>query len=435
MFATEARANGRFPESSQILFAPNDPNLMLMRATFGLLVSHDRGTTWDWICEAAVGFSGVEDPMYAVTPSAAILGTTFQGLTVSRDRGCNWAYATGELGGQVFVDLRRTRPTRKTCSSSRRSTTTGTTPASSFGRTSGRRRTRARRSNDSGLRSTRRCSGTRSISPPPIRIGSTSRRIGARARHRSLCSSSRRIADRPGTRPRFLSKTASDPSGLPPSNPTNANRVYLRTSNDPDKPSRLVLAESDPDGGAPSFRTIFAAEGPLPGFALNADGTRIWVGGPRAGIHTARTTDFQFQKRSNIEVQCLAVASDGLWACSNEKSGFVAGLSKDDGATFASKLHFCDIRGPLACPALSSTTDRCVAAFPELRTTLGCAAPSDAGADSGDPAPPRAEPLVARGGYDCQTAGAGDWALFGIVGAGMTALAASRRRRGRRRRP
>ena len=37
-------------------------------------------------------------------------------------------------------------------------------------------------------------------------------------------------------------------------------------------------------------------------------------------------------------VQCLATRGDELWTCSAEVSGFVLGVSTDDGATFTAKL-------------------------------------------------------------------------------------------------
>lgn len=45
--AADARANGRFPQSNAIFFAPNDSDLVLLRTTFGEVISHDRGKTWD----------------------------------------------------------------------------------------------------------------------------------------------------------------------------------------------------------------------------------------------------------------------------------------------------------------------------------------------------------------------------------------------------
>src|SRR3954471_9382622 len=100
-----AHANGRFPESNAIFFAPNDPDTVLLRTTFGLVTSHDRGKTWDWVCERSIGLAGVEDPMYSVTPDGTMLSSSFQGLAISHDHACNWAYEGGPLKDLVFIDL------------------------------------------------------------------------------------------------------------------------------------------------------------------------------------------------------------------------------------------------------------------------------------------------------------------------------------------
>jgi hypothetical protein len=53
--------------------------------TFGVLLSHDSGATWEWMCEAAVGYAGTYDPDYAYTDTGALFATTFNGLVVARD--------------------------------------------------------------------------------------------------------------------------------------------------------------------------------------------------------------------------------------------------------------------------------------------------------------------------------------------------------------
>src|SRR5690606_25614376 len=89
--------------------------------------------------------------------------------------------------------------------------------------------------------------------------------------------------------------------------PTNAERVYLRTSAGVDKPTRLIVREAT-DGGPPTQRTVYTAQGALTGFALTPDGGTVYVGGAKDGIRVASTSDFVFQVRSNLEVQCLALS-------------------------------------------------------------------------------------------------------------------------------
>ena len=81
--AREATANGRYPASTQIVFSTDaaDPDLIVVRATYGLLVSRDNGATWRWLCESALGVPSVsvEDPSVALTAN--------DGLVVGLERG------------------------------------------------------------------------------------------------------------------------------------------------------------------------------------------------------------------------------------------------------------------------------------------------------------------------------------------------------------
>ena len=64
-----------------------------------MVLSHDGGRTWHWMCEAAVGYGGLWDPDYAYTADGALFATTFSGLKVMRD-GCVFASAPP---GTTFV--------------------------------------------------------------------------------------------------------------------------------------------------------------------------------------------------------------------------------------------------------------------------------------------------------------------------------------------
>ena len=92
-----ALANGRAPATNGIFLHPSDDQALLVRTTFGLLVSHDAGCTFRWVCEKSIGYGGEFDPKYAIATDGTIFATTFTGLRVSRDGGCNWTTATAQL--------------------------------------------------------------------------------------------------------------------------------------------------------------------------------------------------------------------------------------------------------------------------------------------------------------------------------------------------
>ncbi|HEY4059845.1 MAG TPA: sialidase family protein, partial [Kofleriaceae bacterium] len=92
-----ASANGRPPVTNGVFFKPGDNQSLYIRTTFGLLISHDDGCSFHWVCEKAIGYGGEFDPKYAITADGTIFATTFTGLRVSRDQGCTWTTATSEL--------------------------------------------------------------------------------------------------------------------------------------------------------------------------------------------------------------------------------------------------------------------------------------------------------------------------------------------------
>ena len=56
-----------------------DPSLLLLRTTFGMLVSHDAGKTWDWICESAAGYGGTQDPSIAILSGGHFVAGIYEG--------------------------------------------------------------------------------------------------------------------------------------------------------------------------------------------------------------------------------------------------------------------------------------------------------------------------------------------------------------------
>ena len=84
-----ASANGRAPGTSTINFRQGHEQDIAAGMTFGLVISHDGGTTWNWMCETAVGYGGLWDPDYSYSSSGALFATTFNGLKVMRN-GCTF---------------------------------------------------------------------------------------------------------------------------------------------------------------------------------------------------------------------------------------------------------------------------------------------------------------------------------------------------------
>src|SRR6478609_2818722 len=102
--STSALANGRYPRADQLLVDPSDATHLVLRATFGVLLSHDAGRSWGWVCEAGLGYTGDVDPALAVFADGSVAVAYPRDLLVSHDSGCEWASAFSKSAKESFVD-------------------------------------------------------------------------------------------------------------------------------------------------------------------------------------------------------------------------------------------------------------------------------------------------------------------------------------------
>jgi photosystem II stability/assembly factor-like uncharacterized protein len=103
MDAGWSHANGRPPDTTGVGFPPGDDATIILPATFGLLISTDAGDSFRWVCEDAIGYSGMFDPDYAVTAGGALYANSHQGLRLSEDGGCTWRTIGGVLDGDPYI--------------------------------------------------------------------------------------------------------------------------------------------------------------------------------------------------------------------------------------------------------------------------------------------------------------------------------------------
>jgi hypothetical protein len=374
LHSSPAAANGRFPAADQIVFSPTDPNLVVLRTTYGILPSHDDGATWQYICEEAAGVSptAIIDPPLGLTTNNSLLAGTGFGLSVSPDTGCNWNCIGGGLANQVIVDL-AVRPD----SPSSAVAITGTfVPQPDSGQ----------EISDSQIFETVDNGVTWAPIGSPIdpevvvqtvdvaktdpnRLYVSGNRGYGAARTASLFVSTDKGTtwiEWPLPASQF-DPTTEDSIFIGGVDPVNADRLYIRSSAQlTGGQSRLTVVTLAADG-TPAFTgghafdagTSFGLTGEMLGFALSEDGSRIYIGSQEDGLWSGLASDLAFQKVSSIAVQCLATRGTELWACSSAVSGFIAGVSTDEGKTFTSKLPLVgSLSGPIAC-APSATQVAC----------------------------------------------------------------------------
>lgn len=355
--APDARANGRFPAANQIVFSPTDPNLLVLRTTFGILFSHDGGVTWLWLCEDVLGISSaaVGDPVLALTVGSVVAGPgQMNGLFVSRDTGCNWSSAGGSLEGQLIKDLvvKPGAPDVVLALTSTYGLSAGAEGGPGYSQ-------EVDTSPDDGM------SWSALGSPLDPSASATSIELAASDTDRIYVSAIRG-ANETRTASLFVSTDAGGtwterPVPIDPNteaeiyiaavDPMTADRVYVRTLG---QPSRLLVTS---DAGQ-TFQPALSLSGQMLGFALSPDGSRVYAGSIEDGLFVAGRDALAFEHASKIHVQCLATHGADLWACSDEPSGFIAGVSNDDGATFTAKAHL-KAQPMITCTANSNAASQC----------------------------------------------------------------------------
>ena len=400
-----ASANGRYPTAQQLAVDPSDPNRLWLRATYGLVTSSDAGQTWDWICEPAVGYSALEDPMLAVTADGRVFAASQEGLLASADRGCNWS-ADSSLGAAPIVDIALE-------SDGSHLLALVSQPADTHYDIV------VYRSDDATQNFTALGAPIASdllaetIDPAPSdpsRIYVTGRRTSLEPLPDDTPAVFLRTRDGGASWERvpIMGTSLSDRAFIAAVDPIDPDVVYVRVQGESKSDGSVIesflLRTAD---AGDHWQEIFRGPADMLGFSLNEDGSEVLLGlgdshdrnGVRAvdpdalGVYRGDAPDFAFEHVSDGQVSCLTRSSSGLFMCSNQAAAaYELGLSTDDGSSATPLLQLGDIRGPLAC---GDTGLMCSASWSTSCTLLGkcnvnSASAADAGAESipGDSAKP-----------------------------------------------
>jgi hypothetical protein len=373
-----AGANGRYPLSNQLVVGPKDPAHIAVRATFGLVLSADRGQSWHWVCEAAAQFVNGEDPPIEVTANNSLIVASSQAFTTSADFGCNWALPESEQA-IVDSDVDPSNPERVVSA------------ASSFD--AGEYSFTLRQSLDNGASWQQlgvpaegyvMTLAIAPTNPKRIYVSTTSLSDGT--------PSVVRTDDAGATWHPFVLPTKDAPVPyIAAIDPLNADRVYVRA---PASQGGDVLLVSENAGK--DWKQILKAKGTLAGFAVSPDGAQLAVGGPTDSVQLASATDYAFTPVSDVGVTCLTWSADGIFACADQKTaGFSVGLSTDEGAHFEPLFEPSQLTLQV-CAAGTPVASHCPNAWHGLAPILGA-----------DPATP---------GYEVSGSGTGGGGGSGNVG-------------------
>jgi hypothetical protein len=411
--SVQAGANGRFPRAERLVEAPNDANSLVLAATYGLVVTADRGATWHYVCEGSFAHMAIfgGDPLVDFAGDESLVVGAQISMSVSSDRGCNWLKTLG-AGDEFIVDHAVSKSSPSTI------------VAAVIVPTPDAVANTIRESHDSGR--TWNNVGTQvpltamytldldPLDPRHVYVSGISNDAGVLAVSTDLGStwSVHPILDTGPDEVPFI-------AGI---HPTDPNRIFVRTDSarqDGSERAGDALLYSG-DGGI-SWQRLHRSQAKLLGFALSPDGSRVLLGygdpaagdlpGP-VGMFESSTSDFSFEHVYGGHVNCLTWTTTGLYVCSDEtRDGFELGFSPSsemgtDASCLVPLLHRGEVVGPLACDPSTTTGALCQNDWPSSCMRLG-ACGSDA-----SPAPktcvafmPQGDAAVGGGGGGSSSTG------------------------------
>lgn len=392
--APPALANGRYPRAERLLENPGDPNELWLAATYGLLVTHDRGKSWRHVCEAGFALDSqyLGDPLLSFASNGILQVGVQTSINMSSDEGCQWAPVLG--GPKQYVPDYAVAPS-----------SLSTLVAVVADQREGGLVNVLYESTDGGKTWAPAGSPlpvssvyTVDVAPDdPGRIYATGLQGGSGQFLLSPDNGATwSVSPIPGTG----SDQAPYIAGV---HPLDRKQIFVRVdawtqgANASEVANDALLYTSDE---GQTWKEVFRNQAKLYGFALSPDGATVLIGfgdpkgfqqfvtGP-VGVYKSPTGSFAFEQILQGYVNCLAWTRTGVYVCGSQQDDqFEIAFSPNadfagDGGCLTPLLRLNEVQGPLECSANASST-ACVADWDTACATLG-ACDSDAGAST--PAP------------------------------------------------
>ncbi|MBK7585782.1 MAG: hypothetical protein IPI67_37045 [Myxococcales bacterium] len=425
-----AEAHGAFPEGRQLMADPTNAQRLWLRTTYGILLSEDRGTAWQWICYEAPGYTTAEEPVFGVTGNGTLLGAMFDGLHRTTD-GCGWEPVSTELSRTTNgLAIDPSNPNHVWALISR-------------GAGDGGFESELWGSNDGGdsfaLVGAPYGSDGLLLSlamtpadPKRLYISGTFAAGGGALVNGVLAS---KDAGKTWTRS-DIDAPAGSSAFIAAADPKVPDTVYVRfersTASTQEVSESWLMVSLD---GGQTFKEVLRKKAILFGFTFTPDASKVMVGfgDPQGsfkiepadlGLYAAPTGSADFQQLHPNHISCLSFIGNDLYACTSQFSdGFELGLSVDQGLSFTPVMELGQVT-PLQCAAGSRTGDLCAAPWSgHVCNDIGACSPADAGPNGGNASDD-------GGGCGCRISEASDThTLFGLLSAGLAAAFALRRRR------
>jgi len=382
-----ALANGRYPNADMLIVDPGDPSHLVLRATFGTLVSRDGGQRWYWICEEAIGYTG--DPALTILAGGRTLHAFLGNIQLSSDDACSYELVPFDAQGRFAVDV-----TLDAADASHAWVLT-----SGF---MGRRQTSVLDVSTAGAALS---VASEDFVPSTLEVSRSRPERIYIVGFDGAFQSTLLVSDDRGASwaPRSITPYATLPMYLSAIDPNDPDTLYVRVD---DGSSDHLLVSRD---GGQSFADVLTIGADMLGFALSPDGSRVAAGGPGDGLYVASTSDLSFSRAAQLQsIRCLTWTERGLFACAQESlDQWTVALSGDDGQSFSPLWHVQDLV-PLECTLGSAVESACPRTWLDIASRIG------ADLVPGEPEP---APTAPSKGSSC---GLG---AHGSSGAGWSALA------------
>jgi hypothetical protein len=341
------------PTVTELVLDPSDERHLALRSNFGLLVSRDAGTTWDFRCKAGMGYRGRAEPALAILNGGELVLGHADGISTGDAAGCEFRPAKGIAANVVAVVALPNTPGAALAVSV-------SYPDSSSQLWKSQDHARSFSALSAVLpRFTALSLGSPAALPERVYMTGL-------VWKEAVSGAFARSDD--GGKTFTIAALPDSDSGSQPLlaalDPKRPETLYLRFTG---LPGQLRVSE---DGGR-TFRTVLSMPGPLQGVAVSANGEQILASSLEAGAYVARTSTLSFERIACEGLPCLAWPSSGLLGCGEHgRHGFIVGRSLDQGRSFTPLLDT-PCLAPATCPVSSSVGAKCAEQWPEVAERIG----------------------------------------------------------------
>lgn len=352
--AVSASAHGALPQTLEVSVRPGHPDEVTVGTSFGLLVSRDRGASWSYLCEEAIGYGAGQIPTSVTLPSGTTFTGSIFGLAQSKDQQCTWtavpAFADVGASGLALTSAGLVASTGK------------------FGVTNA-----IRVSSDEGQswQETGQSSDVLFFTDVVAAPSQPSRVYAGAWWYEDGGTTFVLRSDSGGA-----GFTRTEVSALLPVHgplrilavhPTKPDVVLLAVNDDPGNLSVLVRSAD----ALASFTVVQEEHQPFNSAGFSSDGKLAFAA---SFEHLFRSADegltfaaLPAPKRN----ACVGLAPGAYYACAdNDLDGFVLGRGDPAAPGLTSLLRWKDIQGVLACPAGSSVAQKCGAVWPVVQASF-----------------------------------------------------------------